>query len=80
MGQASSLTVRAASLPPIPVQTAGTRENLITGQGCPVNRQAGSLTHIQTRRAAPGLSARQLLPWSRGGDPSGMAVQFNLGI
>ena len=41
VGQASSLTVQAASC--CQFQFKGALEN--TGQGCPVNRQAGSLTY-----------------------------------
>ena len=61
VGQASSLTVRAASVPPVP--PAGVRHCGIgnTGLGCPVNRQArmpapqargGCLTLRQKRRCA----------------------------
>ena len=41
VGQASSLTVRAASLPPVPSRRLRRNENLNTGLGSPVNRQAG---------------------------------------
>ena len=47
VGQASSLTVRAASLPPIPKWSTGRSEEGNTGQGCPENRQAGSRTHMR---------------------------------
>jgi hypothetical protein len=46
VGQASCLPVRAASLPPVTPDV----EN--TGQGCPVNRQAGCLPHAQWNAAA----------------------------
>ncbi len=41
VGQASSLTVRAASLPPVPKRVAHEQTHLNTGPGSPVNRQAG---------------------------------------
>ena len=40
VGQASSLTVRAASLPPVPKTVAREQAHLNTGLGSPVNRQA----------------------------------------
>ena len=40
VGQASSLTVRAASLPPVPKRVPCEQAHLNTGLGSPVNRQA----------------------------------------
>lgn len=61
VGQASSLTVRAASLPSVPQGEARRKENLNTGHGWPVNRQAGCLTHVHD--PSPPIASRDAAPF-----------------